>query len=64
MSFDAFAADKNYFYNYSEFRGLTKASKGRLENWNKVIKVNTDCKNLKGVSLLVYRDLLLLRHSE
>ena len=28
LSYDAFTADKNYFYNYSEVRGLTRANKG------------------------------------
>ena len=28
LSYDAFATDKNFFYNYCEFRGLTKAQKG------------------------------------
>ena len=29
MSYDAFTADKDFFYNYSELRGLTRAVKGR-----------------------------------
>lgn len=28
MSYDAFAVDRDYFYNYSELRGLSRAIKG------------------------------------
>ena len=64
MSYDAFAADENNFYYYSELRGLSRAEKGILGNWKKVAAVNQDCKHLRGVSLIVYGDLLLLRHSD
>lgn len=64
MSYDAFASDKDYFYNYSELRGLTKAEKGRNGNWKKIVMVNQDCKNLKGVSLLSFKNMLLLRHMD
>ena len=46
LSYDAFAADKDFFFNYSEVRGLTRAIKGPLGNWKKVDAINTDCKGL------------------
>ena len=62
MSYDAFAADHAFFYNYSELRGLSKAVRGRIGNWKSISVSNEDCKGLKGVSLLVYKDMLLMRH--
>ena len=63
LSYDAFAADKNSFYNYSELRGLTRAEKGPLGNWRRVDSINTDCKGLRGVSMVVHDGKLLVRHS-
>ena len=61
LSYDAFAADKDFFYNYSELRGFTKARKGPLGDWKKVVAINP-VKGLKGVSLLIYKGMLLVRH--
>ena len=63
LSYDAFAADKNFFYNYSELRGLTRAEKGPLGNWRRVDAIKTDCKGLRGVSMVVHDGKLLVRHS-
>lgn len=62
MSYDAFAADKDFFYNYSELRGLTRAVKGPLGNWKNVDAINTECKGLKGVSMVMHNGKLLVRH--
>ena len=62
LSYDAFAADKDYFYSYSEYRGLTKACKGPLGNWKAVVAVNSACKGLKCVSMVVHQGKLLVRH--
>ena len=62
LTYDAFAEDKNFFYNYSELRGLSRAIKGRSGNWKKVDLVNEDCKGLKGVSMVIHDDKLLVRH--
>ena len=62
MSYDAFTADKNFFYNYSEVRGLTRAKIGLVGNWKKVEAVNTSCKGLRGVSMVIHGDQLLVRH--
>ena len=63
LSYDAFAADADHFFNYSELRGLSRASKGPLGNWKKVEAINTECKGLKGVSMVVHNGKLLVRHS-
>ena len=63
LSYDAFAAEKNFFYNYNEFRGFTKASKGTLGDWKKVVAINP-ITGLQGVSLLVYKGMLLVRHKD
>ena len=63
MSYDAFASDKDCFYNYSELRGLTRALKGPQGNWKKVLAIKEDCKGLKGVSMVIHDGKLLLRHS-
>ena len=62
LSYDAFAADKDYFYNYSELRGLTRASKGPLGNWKEIDAINSDCKGLKCVSMVIHQGKLLIRH--
>ena len=63
MSYDAFATDKDFFYNYSELRGITRAIKGRNGNWKSISAVNSDLKGLKGVSMVIHDGKLLLRHS-
>ena len=62
LSYDAFAADKDYFYNYSALRGLTRAIKGPLGNWKHVDKINEELKGLKSVSMVVHDGKLLVRH--
>lgn len=62
LSYDAFTADKDFFYNYSELRGLTRAVKGPLGNWKQIDKINEECKGLKGVSMVIHEGKLLVRH--
>ena len=62
LSIDAFAADENYFYSYSEVRGLTRASKGRHGNWKGVDRANENEKGRKCVSLLHHDDKLFMRY--
>ena len=62
LSYDAFTADKNYFYSYSELRGFTRALKGPLGNWKQIDAIKEDCKGLKGVSMVIHNDKLLVRH--
>ena len=63
MSYDAFTADKDFFYNYSELRGLTRAVKGSAGQWKRIDAINADCKGLKGVSMVMHDGKLLVRHS-
>jgi len=63
MSYDAFAVDATHFYNYSELRGLVKATKGSAGTWKKVVGINEELKGLKGVSMVIHKDKLLVRHS-
>ena len=63
MSYDAFTADKDFFYNYSELRGLTRAVKGKAGQWKRIDAINADCTGLKGVSMVMHDGKLLVRHS-
>ena len=62
MSYDAFTADKDYFYNYSELRGLSKAAKGPTGGWKRIEAMNSDIKGLKGVSFVMHNGMLVMRH--
>ena len=63
MSYDAFAADKDSFYCYSEVRGLTRAIKGPQGQWKKVVACNRELRGLHSVSLVLHKDMLLMRHA-
>lgn len=63
LSHDAFTAEKDYFYNYSELRGFTRALRGPSGEWKKVVKVNDECKGLKCVSMVIHKGDLLVRHA-
>lgn len=63
MTYDAFAEDKDYIYNYNEFRGMTRATKSRTESWKEVDVLNADCKGLKCVSMVIHDGKLLVRHA-
>ena len=63
LSHDAFAAEKEYFYNYSELRGFTRALRGPSGEWKKAVNVNDECKGLKCVSMVLHKGNLLVRHS-
>lgn len=62
LTTDAFAEDKDYIYNYNEFRGMTRATKSRTESWKEVEVINEDCKGLKCVSMVIHDGKLLVRH--
>ena len=64
MSYDAFTSDKNFFYNYSAVRGLSRAVKGGVGQWKSVDVINTECKGLKGVSMVIHNGMLLVRHAD
>ena len=64
MSYDAFASEKDYFYNYSELRGLSRAVKGPMGNWKRIDAINSELKGLKGVSMVIHNEKLLVRHRD
>ena len=63
MSYDAFAADKDSFYCYSEVRGLARAIKGPQGQWKKVVACNRELLGLQSVSLVLHKGMLLMRHA-
>jgi hypothetical protein len=56
------AADGNNYYTYCDVRGFAKATSNEKNEW-KIAIVNKELKELKGVTLLVHKDNLYIRHS-
>ena len=59
---DAFAASETHYFNFSEFRGMTRAIRGYFGEWKKVDMANDEQKDLKSVSMVIHKGQLLVRH--
>jgi len=61
-SHDKMAGDGSNYFTYCDARGFSRATSNETNEW-KIAKVNQELKELKGVSLLVHKDQLYIRHS-